>query len=48
VTSIDGTEYVVSPLDSANGVYQNLFVRIGLTVARPDADPGLRIDHDQK
>jgi len=42
VTSIDGTGYVVSPLDGVNGVRRNLLARIGLPVGtrhRIDARP---------
>jgi len=32
VTWIDGTGYVVSPLDGVNGARRNLLARIGLSV----------------
>jgi hypothetical protein len=35
VTGIDGTGYVVSPLDGVNGVRRNLLARIGLSVGCP-------------
>jgi hypothetical protein len=34
VTWIDGTGYVVSPLDGVNGARRNLFARIGFSVGR--------------
>mgnify|MGYP003694784357 CR=1 FL=1 len=42
MTWIDGTGYVVSPLDGVNGVRRNLIARIGLAVGRRVSGAGGR------